>query len=227
MRRVLVTGGGSGIGAATCAELTKRGWDPVPADLRPPEGGVTLDVTDERGWVEVFDSAGPFDGLVNSAGIRTRHPLVDLAVEEFERVVRVNLVGTFLGVREAFRRWMPDGRPGVIVNLASVNAFLAVPNQVHYAASKAGVVMLTKAAAREAADSGVRVNAVAPGPVRTPMIEERLADPAQEAWLRDQVPMGRIAEPDEVARVIAFLLSDEASYVTGTTMFVDGGWVGG
>ena len=112
-----------------------------------------------------------------------------------------------------------------IVNIASVNAVIAVAGQAHYAASKGAVASLTRAAAIEGAALGIRVNAIAPGPIRTPMTAERLTDPAQVEWLEGRVPLGRVGEPEEMAQVIAFLLSDQSSYVTGTVIYADGGWV--
>ncbi|MCY3633782.1 MAG: SDR family NAD(P)-dependent oxidoreductase [bacterium] len=222
---VLVTGGASGIGAATCRVLGGTGWDVVATDIAPADGVVGLDVTDEVAWDQVLDQAGPLAGLVNCAGIRTRSSIADTSVEEFQRHMRVNVVGTWLGIRGFLRRHQP-GESGAIVNVSSVNAEIAVPDQAHYVASKGAVSALTRAAAVEAAPLGVRVNAVAPGPVRTPMTAERLGDPEQAAWLDARVPMGRVAEPAEIAEVISFLLSDKSSYITGEVLFTDGGWHG-
>ncbi|MEO6350128.1 MAG: SDR family NAD(P)-dependent oxidoreductase [Candidatus Limnocylindrales bacterium] len=223
-RRVLVTGGGSGIGAAVGAVLAEEGWRVHLADIKPPADGHLLDVTDEHAWQRLFEEIGDIDALVNCAGVRTRFMIVDMEVGEFERVIGINLTGTFLGVRQAFRQWLRAERAGVIVNISSVNAFQAVPGQVHYVASKAAVAMLTKAAALEGAKAGIRVNAIAPGPVHTPMMEERLREPGQEEWLNSQVPLGRVAQPREIADAVSYLLSDRASYVTGSVLTVDGGW---
>lgn len=187
-------------------------------------GVLALDVADESSWAALFDQTGPVQGLVNCAGIRTRSLIVDTSVDEFERHLRVNVTGTWLGVRELFRRHT-DGSKAAIVNIASVNAIIAVPGQAHYVASKGGVAALTKAAAIEGAPMGIRVNAIAPGPIRTPMTEERLVDPAQVEWLQGRVPLGRVGEAPEMGQVAAFLLSAAASYVTGTTIYADGGWV--
>lgn len=223
--QVLVTGGASGIGAATCRVLGGAGWDVVAADVTPAEGAIALDVADEAAWDRVLDEAGPLAGLVNCAGIRTRSNIVDTAVQDFQRHMQVNVLGTWLGIRGFLRHHQP-GEAGAIVNVSSVNAEIAVPNQAHYVASKGAVSALTRAAALEAAPLGVRVNAVAPGPVRTPMTAERLGDPEQAAWLDARVPMGRVAEPAEIAEVISFLLSDKSSYITGEVLFTDGGWHG-
>lgn len=222
-RRVLVTGGGSGIGAATCEVLAGLGWEPVAADVRAPDGGLTLDVTDEHGWAAALRSTGPLRGLVCCAGIRTRGMIADTSVEDFERHLRVNVTGTWLGIRELLRTHVPT-TPSAIVTIASVNASIAVPGQAHYVASKGAVAALTKAAALEGAPLGVRANSIAPGPIRTPMTAERLDDPAQVQWLTGRVPLGRVGEPSEMATVAEFLLSDAASYVTGEVIYADGGW---
>ena len=223
--RVLVTGGASGIGAATCQTLADADWDVVAADVTAVNGVIPLDVTNQAAWDQVLDDAGPLIGLVNCAGIRSRSSIVDTELDDFERHLQVNLVGTWLGIRGFLRRHQP-GTAGAIVNISSVNAEIAVPDQAHYVASKGAVSALTRAAAVEAAAVGVRINAVAPGPVRTPMTAERLGDPEQAAWLDARVPMGRVAEPAEIAEVISFLLSDKASYITGEVLFTDGGWHG-
>jgi len=222
--RVLVTGAASGIGAATCELLAAEGHEPVAADLATDGDVIGLNVADEHSWVRVFDRIGRIDGLVNCAGIRTRSVIADTELVEFERHLRVNVTGSWLGIRELFRRHRP-GLSAAVVNVASVNAQIAVAGQAHYAASKGAVVALTKAAAIEGAPLGIRVNAVAPGPIRTRMTEERLVDPQQVAWLEGRVPLGRVGEAAEVAGVIGFLLSEVASYVTGTVLYADGGWV--
>jgi NAD(P)-dependent dehydrogenase (short-subunit alcohol dehydrogenase family) len=163
-------------------------------------------------------------GLVNCAGIRTRSTIVNTELAEFERHLRVNVTGTWLGIRELFRRHK-EGAFASVVNIASVNTVIAVPGQSHYVASKGAVASLTKAAAIEGATLGVRVNAIAPGPIRTPMTQERLVDTDQVAWLEGRVPLGRVGEPPEIAGVVEFLLSEAASYITGTVIYADGGWV--
>lgn len=229
MPRALVTGGASGIGAACAAVLARDGWDVVRADLQDGDGVVHLDVTDEAGWAALMDAvtaeAGPLDGLVCSAGIRTRSMIVDTTLDEWERHLRVNVTGTWLAIR-SFLRAIPAGdtSPRAIVTIASVNATIAVPGQAHYVASKGAVAALTRAAALEGAPLGVRANAIAPGPIRTPMAEERLRDPDQVRWLTGRVPLGRVGEPDEIAELAAFLLSDRASYISGEVVNADGGW---
>ncbi|MEV0595762.1 SDR family NAD(P)-dependent oxidoreductase [Nonomuraea cavernae] len=224
MARVLVTGGGSGIGAAVCRHLNDTGWTAIPADLRPPEGGLVLDTTDETAWERALDAAGPLDGLVNCAGIRSRVDIADLDLVEFHRMLDVHVVGTFLGIRGMARRWAAERRTGAVVNIASVVATNAVAGQIHYVAAKGAIAAMTRAAAVELAPVGARVNAIAPGVIRTPMTADRLGDPGQTAWLMSRVPAGRAGEPEEIATVAAFLLSDAASYVNGVLLPVDGGW---
>ena len=223
--RVIVTGGASGIGSATCKSLEAAGYEPVAADITAGDGVEELDVTDEASWAGLFALMdGPVGGLVNCAGIRTRSLIVDTELADFERHLQVNVTGTWLGIRELLRHH-EAGSKAAVVNIASVNTIIAVPSQAHYVASKGAVAALTKAAAIEGAPLGVRVNAIAPGPIRTPMTEERLVDPAQVEWLEGRVPMGRVGEATEMANVIEFLLSEASSYVTGTTIYADGGWV--
>ena len=221
--KIIVTGGASGIGKAIADSLLDADSEVVSADMNPDNGAFKLDVGDENSWKRLFDQTGPVDGLVNCAGIRTRNMIVDTTVEEFENHLKVNLTGTWLGMRSLFRSHK-QGTVASIVNIASVNAVIAVPGQAHYVASKGGVASLTKAAAVEGAPLGIRVNAIAPGAIRTPMTAERLVDPEQVAWLEGRVPLGRVGEPEEIAGVAKFLLSEESSYITGTTIFSDGGW---
>ncbi|MFM7490524.1 MAG: SDR family NAD(P)-dependent oxidoreductase [Actinomycetota bacterium] len=230
-RTVLVTGAASGIGAACAAVLVRQGWDVIATDL---SGEISLDVTSESDWDrvvdETFTSTGRnWDALVSCAGIRTRGTIVDTSLADWERHLRVNLTGTWLGLRAFLRtvtraRENGDTSPKSAVTISSVNATIAVPGQAHYVASKGGVTALTRAAALEGASLGVRVNGVAPGPIRTPMAAERLNDPDQVKWLTGRVPLGRVGDPDEIAEVVEFLLSSRASYVNGEIVYADGGW---
>lgn len=224
MKRVLVTGGASGIGAAAVAQLAASGWDAVAADVTVGDGLIALDVADEAAWERVLDESGPFDALVSCAGIRDRSMLTEMTTEQFERMMRIHVTAGFIGIRGMARRWRADGRVGSAVIIASVNALVAVPGQIHYIAAKSALAGLTRAAALELAAEGHRVNAIAPGIIRTPMTADRLSDPDQTAWLMSRVPMKRPAEPSEIATVVDFLLSDAASYVTGVLLPVDGGW---
>jgi NAD(P)-dependent dehydrogenase (short-subunit alcohol dehydrogenase family) len=238
-RRALVTGGASGIGRATAAVLTERGARVAILDRSAEElalaakelGAVAVeaDVRDEPSVSRAVTDAvaalgGGIDVLANAAGIYRFTPLDQVSVAEWDDVLDTNLRGTFLVSRAAMRTDAATERRA-IVNVASIAAVVgdAAEPAGHYNASKAAVVALTKQMAIEWAAWGVRVNAVAPGVIDTPMLR-LMDDPhAGQAYLDARVPLRRLGRPEEVAEVIAFLASDGAAYVTGTTVFVDGG----
>jgi NAD(P)-dependent dehydrogenase (short-subunit alcohol dehydrogenase family) len=198
-------------------------------DVSGVEGrAVELDVTDVdavREAIARVDAETPLRTVVCNAGVALRRPLVEVEPEEYDRLMAVNVRGVFFVMQAALRALVPRGA-GSVVNVASTSAFTASTGPMAaYDASKAAVRMLTQAAAREVAASGVRVNAVAPGTVETELTRglatrEQLADLA-----RERVPLGRLGTPAEIAAAVVFLASDEASYVTGTTLVVDGGWL--
>lgn len=241
----VVTGGGRGIGAATAVLLAELGHDVVVgylADSAAAEAvvkrivaagarglAVAGDVADEDDVDRLFDSAaglGPVTGLVNNAGL-TAHlgDLADTPVAVVRRVVEVNLIGTLLCARRAAQLMSTarGGAGGAVVNVSSAAATLGSAHEyVHYAAAKAGVEALTLGLAKELADQGVRVNAVAPGIVATG-IHAAAGDPDRAQRLLPRIPMGRAGEPGDVAAAIAWLLGPEAAYVTGATLRVAGG----
>ena len=226
----LVTGGASGIGAATVALLRERAATVVAADVRAAEGvaGVEhLDVTDgdavDALVAAVVDRYGRLDIAVNAAGISgTWAPVAESSPAEWERTLAVNLTGVYRCTRAELAVMVPAGR-GAIVNVASAAGAMGVPGLAAYAASKHGVIGLTRSAALEVVRSGVRVNAVLPGTTRTPMLEASMGSEEALRGLAKGQPIGRLAEPEEIARAIVWLASDEASYVTGEALAVDGG----
>jgi NAD(P)-dependent dehydrogenase (short-subunit alcohol dehydrogenase family) len=160
---------------------------------------------------------------VANAAVQAEIHFLDLTEEEFDRVVRVNLKGTFLCGQTAARHMVETGRRGAIINLTSVNAVVAHSVLVHYAATKGGITMLTKGMAVALAPHGIRVNAIGPGTVETPINVNVFAMPGMKDRLLMRTPLGRIAAAEEIARVAVFLASDDASYITGTTIYADGG----
>jgi NAD(P)-dependent dehydrogenase (short-subunit alcohol dehydrogenase family) len=235
----LVTGAGAGIGRAVARVLHEQGAVVHVADVNRPAGErvvdelgdratyVALDVTDEASWVEAVDrivAAGPLTTLVNSAGGALRRPLLETPVEDFRRIVELNLTGTFLGLRVVGPH-LADG--GSIVNISSLNGLLPTAGLGAYVASKAGVSALTRVAALELAERGIRVNAVCPGSIDTAITEAAdFAGVDWDAYLRT-IPLHRRGTPDEVARAVLYLASEDSAYVTGTNLVIDGGIAAG
>jgi NAD(P)-dependent dehydrogenase (short-subunit alcohol dehydrogenase family) len=239
---VFVTGGASGIGLAIVQAVLGEGWRAVVADLSPGNldqardilGAANemvrfeqLDVSDEeavtRAIVRCEAEFGPLTGLVNSAGIASDTPALETPTALFRKILEVNLIGSFVACREA-ARLMRDRGAGSIVNIASVSGIRGSSGRVAYGASKSGMILMTKVMAVEWASFGVRVNAVAPGPVETPLVKEVHTEQVRASWT-STVPQRRYGTPDELAGAAIFLLDGKrSSFVTGETICVDGGF---
>ena len=241
----IVTGGARGIGNAIARRYLQEGARVVIADVDEDGGSAAVQDLGSLGAVrfvacDVGDSAavgnlvkatiaafGEIDVLVNNAAILAAKDFLDLDEKDFDRVIRVNLKGAFLCgqavARHMVERVKQGDQPGVIVNLSSVNAVFAIANQVPYSASKGGINQLTRVMALSLAPYGIRVNAIGPGSIMTEMLETVITDAEARRRILSRTPLGRIGEPREIAAIAAFLASDEASYITGQTIYADGG----
>jgi NAD(P)-dependent dehydrogenase (short-subunit alcohol dehydrogenase family) len=234
-RVAAVTGGAQGIGDAIVRSFRAAGAQVVVLDKqepREPRGGVRYtiaDVSDPASVAAAFASIdageGRVDVLVNNAGIQRVGLVGRLPFEDWSAVLATHLTGAFVCCTQAVPRMIEQGTGGAIVSIASTAAFVGLPGRGPYCAAKAGILGFTRALSLEVAQVGIRVNAVAPGYTRTQLIQQALDDGSQqEEWMLERVPLKRLADPDEIARAVRFLASDDAAYVTGQTLVVDGGW---
>ncbi len=235
----LVTGAAQGIGKACAEALAEDGYHVVLADVQESVkdaaaalGGTGLicDMADPAAITAMFDhiegEIGPVAALVNNAGVAMPGDFLDYDLDAFERVININLRGVFVALQRAGRTMVGMGIKGAIVNMSSINALVAIPSIPAYCASKGGVMQLTKSASLALAQHGVRVNAVGPGSIDTEMMAGVNADPGAMKMVMSRTPMLRVGTPQEIANVVAFLCSDKASYITGETIYVDGGRIG-
>ena len=249
-KNVLITGGSSGIGQAIAVRFAEYGANVAINYLTQPEEGAETeeqvhacvakvqqegvrdvlvggDVSKEddvaRMTAEAVDQLGGLDILVNNAGIQISRPSEELSSADFDKVLAVNLRGSFMCAREAIRHFLATKQPGVIVNISSVHQLIPKPNYLGYSVSKGGMQNLTRTLALEYAGKGIRVNGVGPGATVTPINQGWIDDPEKRRQVEEHIPMQRAGDADEMAGVTCFLASDDAAYITGQTLFVDGG----
>ncbi|GIL01516.1 MAG: dehydrogenase [Alphaproteobacteria bacterium] len=241
----LITGGAQGIGYAIAERFAREKARVAIADIDDDEGEAAEKelrrLSSARYWrcnvankldvhnlvAQTIDEFGAIDILVNNAGILATGEFLEIAEEDFDRVLAVNLKGAFLCgqavARHMVERVGQGARPGTIINMSSVNAVFAIANQVPYSVSKGGINQLTKVMALSLAPHGIRVNAIGPGSIMTRILQSVASDEEATRRILSRTPLGRIGEPAEIAGVAAFLASDDASYITGQTIYADGG----
>jgi NAD(P)-dependent dehydrogenase (short-subunit alcohol dehydrogenase family) len=240
MKSVLVTGGASGIGLEIARLLNGRGWrvylvdrnadalaDACRAIPIDPAQAIACSVTDEKEVASAIETAAaraPLRAVINSAGIAIDRPAVETSVDDFRRILDVNLTGTFIVCREAARHWLATATPGAIVNISSVSGLVGNKGRAAYGASKGAVNLLTYILAAELGQDGIRVNAIAPGAIDTPLSRAVHTDDVRAQW-HERIPQRRYGSSREVAASAAFLISEEASYINGQVLAVDGGFV--
>ncbi len=242
---LVVTGGAQGIGFACGQRFARDGAHVVLADIDTEKGETAAEAIRSDGGDATFipcdvgdkaqvqslvektvEQHGRLDVMISNAAILHIADILDLEEEDFDRVVRVNLKGFFLTGQAAARQMVAQGGGGSIINMSSIQAVITLPNILTYSICKGGVKQLTVSMALALADKGIRVNAIGPGSIATDMVKQLMVDDAARRKLLSRTPLGRLGEPSEIASVAVFLASDEASYITGETIYVDGGRLG-
>lgn len=234
-KTALVTGAGSGIGKAVCQRLLAEGAfvvavdriDVNAADFGEDPSRVTTVVADLAAPIpdDFVDRLGAIDVLVNAAGVLHRSPIAEHSLEQWQSTITVNIEAPYRLCSLFVRQRLRLAAPGAIVNVCSIESFTAAPHHIAYTASKTAVLMMTRAFSAELAQHGVRVNGIAPGVTETGMNQALRSDPTIAQALTSRIPMRRFGLPHEQAAAVAFLASDEAAYITGAVLPVDGGWL--
>ncbi|WOD38132.1 glucose 1-dehydrogenase [Nodosilinea sp. E11] len=250
-KTALITGASSGIGQSIAIRLAKEGCNVVINYRSDSEGAETTrqramekacqdvencgvkslliqgDVSKEEDAVslvqQTIEHFGQLDILINNAGVQTESPSDAIEVDDFDWVLGVNLRGAYLCARETIKHLLAQNRPGSIINISSVHEIIPRPQYLSYSISKGGMGNMTKTLALEYAAKGIRVNGIAPGATITPINEAWTEDPEKQAEVESHIPMGRAGTSDEMAAAVAFFASDEAAYITGQTLYIDGG----
>ena len=241
----IITGGAQGIGLACGERFARDGAKVVLADINTEKGEAAAEAIRAGGGDAIFigcdvgdkaqvvslvektvDRHGRLDVMISNAAVLHIADILDLEEEDYDRVLRVNLKGFFLSGQAAARQMVAQGEGGSIINMSSIQAVITLPNILSYSICKGGVKSLTVSMSLALADKGIRVNAIGPGSIATDMVKQLMVDDAARKKLMSRTPLGRLGEPSEVASVAAFLASDDSSYVTGETIYVDGGRLG-
>jgi glucose 1-dehydrogenase len=240
---VVITGASKGLGKAMAVRFgeekakvvvnyrsTKKDLDEIVRIIKASGGDaitVQADISKEedvkRLIEETVEAFGTLDVMINNAGVENEVPSHELSLDDWNKVISTNLTGCFLGSREAIKYMVDNNVKGSVINMSSVHEQIPWPHFVHYAASKGGVKLMSETLALEYAPKGIRVNNICPGAINTPINEEKFNDPEAKQQVLDLIPMGYIGKPEEVAACAVWLASKESSYVTGLSLFVDGG----
>lgn len=238
-RRALVTGASSGIGLGAAAALAGAGAEVTLVARRKAEleqvqdairaaggraGVLALDITDLAAMAAALAACGPFDVLVNSAGLARHAPALDTTPEDYDAAMGLNLRAAYFLTREVARGLIAAGKPGSLINVSSQMGHVGGPDRAVYCAGKHALEGMTKAMALEWAPNGIRVNTLCPTFIRTPLGEQTLAIPERRAWILSKIKLGRVGEVEDLMGPVVFLASDAAAMVTGTHLIVDGGW---
>ena len=238
-RRALVTGASSGIGLAAAAALAEAGAHVHLVARRPAEletlrdalratgaqaDATALDITDLAATAAMVAASGPFDILVNSAGLARHSPALDTTPEDYDAAMTLNLRAAYFLTREVARGLIAAGKSGSLINVSSQMGHVGGPDRAVYCANKHALEGMTKAMALEWAAHGIRVNTLCPTFIRTPLAEQTLKNPERKAWILSKIKLGRLGEVEDLMGPITFLASDAAALITGTHLIVDGGW---